>query len=806
VRSPTTNPELPPSKKNDHDKNLEPHKKSNILSVTLHSGRAPNSPLQPVPVAEIAHLAGELFGTPENPIHPAPKNLPAPIVSVSTDATNTDEDAMETEDKKPAAIILKNQSETAEEDEMEIDDKKPAAIEKGSPPQSITQDSRSTSVPPVSTIAEPINSSQTREMETDDGVEFTPPSEADPLHQLNERIERTKNYLRRLEEAIATAKGVPPATVPGTQNPYLSAALSQPKAPPPATATVIAPSQPLTIPPPNPDPSPFARLAATRPTYPKIPDPSPKRPFFSRYTWRIDIPANVETPQKGFVQAVLEIWTVLKEADDKLILYPWRMRDHGQHKPLTNPAKIPGSKDGITRYFRDAYFRPHPGPMYIKVFMGYSLPDAELGKQTQHFFGTTNNKNRVGMWKSQLQFEDVVTIGWLYRSTPGMSPETISRELFAHTGIQASLRWQMISLDIRGKMDKELEVKALHISVRREDANLAKAKFVRLVFAKHRRSHFIGGSPMRLIPIIKDLSPANKEKCKWIRQKQGEFHAALLSSEVFDITNIDGQAVGLNGRTLRDLILEIPLKRNLSKQAFLSADRSFNQSSTKLFYYKDDRAECHNRVSTLLPFLIFTNPTLEKGIRGCFSAEANERSKGVKWDAENQEVVTVDDEIFLSYDWDSDDENFGSKKVLIDLAGASELPQGPKVQDNDANSVFTRSTFRSQHTIAQPPVAMDHNSADSDDTPKTINKSTPTAATENMSSISDTNGLNHEILQRMEKMSIMISKLTQLIPDTPGNQAILAEIRSELPNSLSAGCSGESTAPSSSSGTGALPR
>jgi hypothetical protein len=79
---------------------------------------------------------------------------------------------------------------------------------------------------------------------------------------------------------------------------------------------------------------------------------------------------------------------------------------------------------------------------------------------------------------------------------------------------------------------------------------LAKAKFVRLVFAKHRRSHFIGGSPMRLIPIIKDLSPANKEKCKWIRQKQGEFLVALLSLEVFDITNIDGQAVGLNGRTL----------------------------------------------------------------------------------------------------------------------------------------------------------------------------------------------------------------------------------------------------------------
>jgi hypothetical protein len=310
VRSPTltNSDEPPPTKKNNHVKSLEPHKKSNILSVTLHSGRAPNSPLQPVPVAEISHLAGELFGTPENPIHPAPKNLPVPIVSASTDATNTDNDAMETGDKKPVSTILKNQPHTANEDEMEIKDKKPPAIEKGNLPLLTTQDSWIPLVPPSNTVAdEPINLSQTRDMETDKVIDFTPPLEADPLHQLNKRIERTKNYLRCLEEAIAMAKGLPPATAPATQNLYLSTALSQPKDPPRATAPVIASSQPSTIPPPNPDPSAFACLAATRPTYPTIPDPSPKRPFFSWYTWRINIPANAETPQKGFVQAVLEI-------------------------------------------------------------------------------------------------------------------------------------------------------------------------------------------------------------------------------------------------------------------------------------------------------------------------------------------------------------------------------------------------------------------------------------------------------------------------------------------------------------------
>jgi hypothetical protein len=45
----------PPTMKNNHVNNLEPHKQSNILLGTLHPGGAPNSPLEPVPVAEISH-------------------------------------------------------------------------------------------------------------------------------------------------------------------------------------------------------------------------------------------------------------------------------------------------------------------------------------------------------------------------------------------------------------------------------------------------------------------------------------------------------------------------------------------------------------------------------------------------------------------------------------------------------------------------------------------------------------------------------------------------------------------------------
>jgi hypothetical protein len=64
----------------------------------------------------------------------------------------------------------------------------------------------------------------------------------------------------------------------------------------------------------------------------------------------------------------------------------------------------------------------------------------------------------------------------------------------------------------------------------------------------------------------------------------------------------------------------------------------------------------------------------EKGIKSCFSGEANERSKGVRWDAERMEVMTADDDILDMYRslYDEDDEHDlvddFARKVLLDFA------------------------------------------------------------------------------------------------------------------------------------------
>jgi hypothetical protein len=163
---------------------------------------------------------------------------------------------------------------------------------------------------------------------------------------------------------------------------------------------------------------------------------------------------------------------------------------------------------------------------------------------------------------------------------PGMSSKTIQQQLFAHTGIHMALRWRIVSQPVKGELKKEIQIKALHISIHREDENLAKAKFTKLIFAHHCKSHFIGGSPMRLIPLSRHLSVCNRAKCVYYRSCQGSFLSEIEAAEIFTMLDIDSKAIGLNGCTLQELILEIPLHDHPSIQAFfLWTEHSINPQS-----------------------------------------------------------------------------------------------------------------------------------------------------------------------------------------------------------------------------------
>jgi hypothetical protein len=67
------------------------------------------------------------------------------------------------------------------------------------------------------------------------------------------------------------------------------------------------------VPQPAQQPDPLTELAQRRPVYPVLPDPAPKRPYFYRTTWRIDIPKAADSPQKALlVHYAMSYWLSLK--------------------------------------------------------------------------------------------------------------------------------------------------------------------------------------------------------------------------------------------------------------------------------------------------------------------------------------------------------------------------------------------------------------------------------------------------------------------------------------------------------------
>jgi hypothetical protein len=93
---------------------------------------------------------------------------------------------------------------------------------------------------------------------------------------------------------------------------------------------------------------------------------------------------------------------------------------------------------------------------------------------------------------------------------------------------------------------------------------------------------------------MKDVSPNHKQKCIYCTALQSSFLNKIDSMESWEIINLTNMAVGLNGATLRRLILKIPLQDEPSRQAFLPVDRAFNSALTKFYFFKANTSKCRS--------------------------------------------------------------------------------------------------------------------------------------------------------------------------------------------------------------------
>lgn len=139
-------------------------------------------------------------------------------------------------------------------------------------------------------------------------------SNPDTIAQLNESIEKNKKLLFKLQEMLRALEA-------SNENDGTSASYDANSAstiPPESNDVGKSAHRPIAQ---NQQRDPIAELATQKPTYPKLPEPSPKRSHFYRATWRISLPNDMESPVEGLIDGISEIWTVLKGIDDKMIIY-----------------------------------------------------------------------------------------------------------------------------------------------------------------------------------------------------------------------------------------------------------------------------------------------------------------------------------------------------------------------------------------------------------------------------------------------------------------------------------------------------
>ena len=439
--------------------------------------------------------------------------------------------------------------------------------------------------------------------------------------------------------------------------------------------------------------------------------PQPVRPFYGRFTWRIQtLPSDSST--EALIAGIKEIWEVLLATDPSLTIYPWlESRAEDAHNSLTTMNSCPRITNEILEYFDGAYPRPRGGTHYINVRMGYGLSLPELRRASAHFFDLSTNRYRVGFWYKGLQHDNTAEVGWLLGSTPYMSPDRIAEDIFQRSQgkLQVGCRWHMITVKGNtGNLPENQCIRAIHIEVKKEQ-QVAAMRYLGSLFSKHRVLDPVIGTPMRLVPLVSAVSnPITQSTCAYARHRQGVFLHVLRNNRVYTLGDIDFRSPRMQNKSIRDLIMAIPSNSTPSRNLFLSCDKQ-PDGATVLTFLSKNQEEAYSRAQNLLAYLRFTNPTsFWQSITEAFSPTEQSRAADVNWDPITKSIVTQADLQLEAIEEAAEDDLFGydplvASSFIIDTSAVmlSTTLTAQTPEDDDSLPSFRSLTDRVLVTVPQ---------------------------------------------------------------------------------------------------------
>jgi hypothetical protein len=427
--------------------------------------------------------------------------------------------------------------------------------------------------------------------------------------------------------------------------------------------------------------------------------PQPEREHHGRYTWKVQARPSANKAE-GLRKGILEIWDELFATDPTLVIYPWSENKAGDDRSaLLSPDHCPTVPQDLRKFFHKAYHRANGSDTYyIEVRMGHDMSVRDLRFESSEFFGSDKNRNRVGFWYKHLQHDNIVEIGWLLGSTLSMSLDRLAVEVFHRSKRQVEIgcRYKGIALkEFNPNLPPGEFVKAIHIEVKKEQAKAAK-KYLTQLFSHHRASDFVMGTPMRLVPVLKDLSTRSERKCLRLRARQKFFVADIRNARTWQIDSVDYRSELLDDKNLRDFIMAIPLANDPNRNLFIACEPQ-GDGATLFSFLNSHSDEAYNRIHNLLAFLGHHYPDKVSALATGFSAEAREDAADAVWDPVSKFMISPEDAALDAIEDDLEDDFLGQcsdpegrHKYMMELDGTL-FTSTPVIRRSD-DSV---STFKS---------------------------------------------------------------------------------------------------------------
>jgi len=328
-------------------------------------------------------------------------------------------------------------------------------------------------------------------------------------------------------------------------------------------------------------------------------------PFFFWALLHIPIPEKPVDPVATMFEYLKLFTTNMLKADAQFLVFPHNLSEYELTEDLLelleDPDQLPYNVDKWLVYFLQAWTRARGSYTYMLVLLGFREPFPKVIKTIASWFW----KTKFGLWKSLLQSEKPVALGWLLFSTSNMDKEVLCGKIFLQiSSIPVGLCWKMISIGTQGSIPQEQQVKALHLYIDKLDAAQAKPLLMNLYTSKPELGHnFPLQIQMQLVPELDSfLNTKGRTNAEWLRACQNTWLAKKLT--IIKTWEIELDHYNLHMKmSLQMAMMSLHHPTNSKFALFHSINWHWIEKCHVLMVFKSAKSQARAMIAGMLPYL-----------------------------------------------------------------------------------------------------------------------------------------------------------------------------------------------------------